>query len=88
MRLIDADALDYRNDKLHDVSADFIKGIEYMHERITDAPTIDAVSVIRCEHCRHGHYEEIPEMYVCDANGYEAYEAGHYCSYGERKEGE
>ena len=51
MRPIDADALDYRNDKLHDVSADFIKGIEYMHERITDAPTIDAVSVVRWIPC-------------------------------------
>ena len=41
MRLIDADAIDYRNDRLHDVSDDFIKGIEYANDCINNAPTIE-----------------------------------------------
>ena len=79
-RYIDADALDYRNDKLHDVSADFIKGIEYMHERITDAPTIDAVSVVRCKECVFRNKKYICQTIETDDDD--------YCSYGERKESE
>jgi hypothetical protein len=40
-RYIDYDAIDYRNDKLHDKSSDFIDGVIYMAQRIEDAPSID-----------------------------------------------
>ena len=43
-RYIDADTIDYRNDKLHDVSDDFIKGIEYVNDCINNTPSIDIES--------------------------------------------
>ena len=44
MRLIDADALVSLEEVKH-------KGCEYIEE-INNAPTIDAVSVVRCKDCR------------------------------------
>ena len=40
-RYIDYDAIDYRNDKMHDKSSDFIDGVIYMAQRIEEAPSID-----------------------------------------------
>lgn len=42
-RYIDYDAIDYRNDKMHDKSSDFIDGVIYMAQRIEEAPSIDIV---------------------------------------------
>ena len=39
-RYIDYDAIDYRNDKLHDKSEEFLNGVIYMAERIENAPSI------------------------------------------------
>ena len=48
-RWIDYEAIDYRNDKLHDKSSDFLDGVIYMAQRIEEAPTID---IVFCENCR------------------------------------
>lgn len=40
-RYIDYDAIDYRNDKLHDKSEEFLNGVIYMAQRIEEAPSID-----------------------------------------------
>ena len=42
-RYVDYDAIDYRNDKMHDKSSDFIDGVIYMAQRIEEAPSIDIV---------------------------------------------
>ena len=81
-RYIEYDAIDYRNDKMHDKSSDFIDGVIYMAQRIDDAPSID---IVRCKECKHGTYCEEAEMYICNANGQDLYEAEHFCSYGERE---
>lgn len=43
-RYIEYDAIDYRNDKMHDKSSDFIDGVIYMAQRIEEAPSIDIES--------------------------------------------
>ena len=55
-RYIDYDAIDYRNDKLHDKSSDFIDGVIYMAQRIEEAPTIDIPQWIPCS-------ERLPEVH-------------------------
>lgn len=39
-RLIDVDAINYRHDKLHHASEEFVNGIAYIHDRIEETPTM------------------------------------------------
>ena len=90
MRLIDADAL-------QNILLPITTALEHEYgslggavsgcmKHIDNAPTIDAVPVVRCKDCRHmeksqyGRYCQIWGMY----NGYG--DDG-FCCYGERKEG-
>lgn len=47
-RYINYDAIDYRNDKMHDKSSDFLDGVVYMAQRIEEAPSIE---LELCEKC-------------------------------------
>ena len=82
MRLIDADALE---DKFGISDADILA-----KEEIRDAPTIDAVPVVRCKDCKHYDMGVCLKIYS-DGNVHSA--AWHsrnpddFCSYGERKDG-
>ena len=49
---------------------------------VNDAPSID---IVRCKECKHGTYCKEAEMYICNANDQDLYEADHFCSYGERE---
>ena len=49
-RYIDYDAIDYRNDRLHDKSEEFLDGVIYMAQCIEEAPSID---IVRCKECIH-----------------------------------
>ena len=82
-RYIDADAL-----KENFINTD-ANGINLAIDRyalkcIDDAPTIDAVSVVRCKDCKYKYmYKsvwECPYGLMITADG--------YCNYGERKESE
>lgn len=76
MRLIDADAL---LDKLICTSRYFtVKG------DIVEAPTIDAVEVVRCKDCKYAELDD--ELYLCHHNGADWNSGEHFCSYGERGE--
>lgn len=78
-RWIDYDAIDYRNDKMHDKSSDFIDGVIYMAQRIEDAPSID---IVRCQDCKHWVYN----FNGCARNPCtEPWYATDFCSYGERE---
>ena len=44
-----------------------------------------AEEIIRCKQCKHGTYCEEADMYICNANDQDLYEAEHFCSYGERE---
>ena len=54
-------------------------------ENIENAPTIDAVSVVRCKECKHWRNtdaEKIPTASIVCGNMH----ADDFCSYGERRE--
>lgn len=75
-RLIDAEELELQ----FDVSVEDI----IAKEIIRNAPTVDAVPVVRCKDCKY--YK--PDEYECGcdfAGGLPYVKAGDFCSYGERK---
>ena len=82
MRLIDADALkntikNMPNDYYGDLCiGDALKEID-------DAPTIDAVPVVRCRECKHYQTDVLfNHNYCCGRRR----KPDDYCSYGERRE--
>lgn len=79
MRLIDADALtkEIKMD-IEDVGLQERK----IFYRINDAPTIDAVEVVRCKDCRHR------DLFSCHLTDNDFQKDEDYCSWGERKGGE
>ena len=85
-RLIDADALISYIDECSQESR-FRVYYGYAKSFIDDAPTIDAVSVVRCRECKHCD----PENGHCDHPMGTAAplkrKHDDFCSYGERKEG-
>ena len=82
-RLIDANAL------IEEANAEGAYGYVDAFQ-IANAPTVDAVEVVRCRECKHWHKETL----FCDYMPYgEAQErvnwyADDFCSYGERKDNE
>lgn len=92
MRLIDADALQalfnvVSTSLLGD--AELCKDTEHMvrafimtTEMIQDAPTIDAVPVVRCKDCKY--YKPDEYEFGCDY-GLPCVKADDFCSYGERR---
>ena len=54
---------------------------------ILNAPTVDAVSVVRCKECKHGKYEFTDNKdWIYCKHHYDYWTADDFCSYGERKE--
>lgn len=103
MRLIDADALDaemYRKSfEVDDGRNVWNSGLwiryKIFEEAIRDAPTVDAVPVIRCRECKHRPYRDGDGMidgdyvcpYLCDDPWYTTMpEDDWFCHRAERKE--
>ena len=84
MRLIDLDS-DYIQETLYRRGFKTRQDIE---EWLNNAPTIDAVPVVRCRECKQGEIDDLdfPDQYYCRA-GCGWNNGGFYCAYGERKEG-
>ena len=85
-RYIDADALKANCDIM--VGNTTIGRRDYvMFHEIDSAPSID---IVRCRECVSGTPSGIfcgeADMYICNANDQDLYEAEHFCSYGERRE--
>lgn len=93
MRLIDADdllkAIDIERKYLKargQISAEHIL-VHHLRGLLENAPTVDAVEVVRCKDCKHYRKEkdvkfshcEIIEMFVAESD---------YCCFGKRKEKE
>ena len=83
MRLIDANAL------IEEANAEGAYG--YVDaKQIADAPSVDAVAVVRCRECKHAWIH--PGGYVyCNMDGRSAHERiffnlDSFCSYGEQKD--
>ena len=55
---------------------------------LREAPTVDAVEVVRCRECKQGEIDDpdFPDEYYCHA-GCGWNKGDFYCAYGERKEG-
>ena len=82
-RYIDYDAIDYRNDKMHDKSSDFIDGVIYMAQRIEEAPSID---IVRCGECIHNGSYDTDCPFGWRDGEWNMPRPCDYCSYGEREE--
>ena len=87
MRLIDADAL--IEEALTEGAYGYVDA-----KQIADAPTVDAVPVVRCKDCKYHHWEQEPchgkiEHY-CELphmRGVEVFKE-FFCYYGKRKDGD
>ena len=84
MRLIDLDS-EYIQETLYRRGFKTRQDIE---EWLNNAPTIDAVPVVRCKYCKQGEIDDpdFPDQYYCRA-GCGWNNGNFYCAYGERKEG-
>lgn len=86
-RLIDANALKaYWADE---IDGEIIK-IEHVHHSIDDSPTVDAVSVVRCDECIEKDYcsRKMRVLRGYDWTNKHLYRTVkvEYCSYGKRKD--
>lgn len=93
MRLIDADALKYKQQVIYqkgDSDGVFVEWFITSAE-IDTAPTIDAVPVVRCKDCKHCEYasNRIPteQAWVCYKLGIDVVQDW-FCADGERKDDE
>ena len=80
-RLIDANALIAEYDRVH------IGEPGKARKLMENAPTVDAVEVVRCRDCKHWHKETLfcDYMPYVEAQDRVNWYADDFCSYGERK---
>ena len=69
-------------------SEEFMTAIDVAIADLADAPTVDAVPVVRCKDCKYGEVDDadLPTQYLCNYHGADWNDEYHFCSYGERKE--
>ena len=53
---------------------------------IANAPSVDAVPVVRCQDCKNFHRNNENDPYCADRRGLSDPEPDDFCSYGERRE--
>ena len=94
MRLIDANALSESFEKAAykcEHIEDMVFHLDYILDEITGADEVDAVPVVRCKDCDWyiEHEGGICLNPKCEKNWYGCHvPPEHFCSYGERREGE
>lgn len=76
MRLIDVDKLERQEYWGNERCFDYVDA-----EDIDNAPTVDAVPVVRCKDCKH--YDIGGSCIIC---GFQSRKPDDFCSYGERKD--
>ena len=76
-------------------SEEFMAAIDVAIADLADAPTVDAVEVVRCRECKHwkpsgskagNSFSNMEYIGGCEFTNYYRSESD-FCSYGERKEG-
>ena len=98
MRLIDADRLNKpiyaEEDNItgsgmsYDEICGYNDGIDIAWNKIDQAPTIDAVPVVRCKYCiRRYDTDECPMCFLIEGRQCEYTNENGFCDRGERKEG-
>ena len=85
-RLIDANALISYIDECSQESR-FRVYYGYAKSFIDDAPTVDAVEVVRCRECDHKARDGSGRPYCWQLRMYLNKELDFFCKYGKRKEG-
>lgn len=94
MRLIDADALEAKLEEQRKLYIEMdMKGAEHLlvHDvlhHVWEAPTIDAVPVVRCKECMYSETDDMGFYYCVHGiiGGYGVtFDADTFCSYGERR---
>lgn len=92
-RLIDANALlseleKFENPTPNKSGYDFLCGVATAITEIENAPTVDAVEVVRCKDCKNGRqpWLEGQTMVKCMVGKTMLVTPEHFCSYGERKD--
>ena len=85
-RLIDANALISYIDECSQESR-FRVYYGYAKSFIDDAPTVDAVEVVRCRECYHKTHDGSGRPYCWQLKMYLNKELDFFCKYGKRKEG-
>ena len=83
-RLIDANALISYMDECSKESR-FRVYYGYAKSFIDDAPTVDAVPVVRCRDCKHFKRNLENDTYCSSVNGLTDPQEDDFCSYGERR---
>lgn len=89
MRLIDADTLEAKLEEQRKLYIDMdMKGAEHLlvHDvlhHVWEAPTIDAVQVVRCKDCKHSREDELWHMRWCKGL---TVNDEHFCADGEKKD--
>lgn len=83
MRLIDADALESKMEQ-NLWGKEWDKALAL--QMVRDAPTIDAVEVVRCRDCKHWDNEDDAQRCSYTHNGLHWAKPDDFCSYGERRE--
>ena len=79
-RLIDANALAENWFYTNDTGTQVVELLE-----IEQAPTVDAVEVVRCKDCKHYLYDDFDGAYVCmQLSKY--VKPDFWCAHGERKD--
>ena len=95
MRLIDADALKTKAETIQTIDCWHMRTEEQavLVEHIDNAPTIDAVPVVRCKDCRH--WSEMQNSAgaclrhsVIDGSWWTGTDSTDYCSFAERRDDE
>ena len=98
MRLIDADRLNKpiyaEEDNItgsgmsYDEICGYNDGIDIAWNKIDQAPTIDAVPVVRCKYCiRRYDTDECPMSFLIEGNYCDYTNENGFCDRGEKKEG-
>ena len=95
MRLIDADELVKKWEEMLPIMVPDEDGkhpvsLEKAIEKLKDAPTVDAVPVVRCKDCdkaKTNLFAEESHVVYCIYHGMSK-QYDDFCSYGERKDGE
>ena len=89
-RLIDANAIEakieksFRNLIANQSRPDLAAALSYVGDLIIEAPTVDALEVVRCKDCKHCSVDTM--FGSCWCHGFSV-KLDHFCSYGERREG-
>lgn len=88
MRLIDGHALMESLQKAasNTIKPDFAKDLLEAQRLTINAPTIDAVEVVRCKDCRHRVHDKERNLYYCEMYyGQGDVSDENFCQWGERR---